>query len=341
MADQGLTSQDLRLRAQVQTLRKSDNGHHEDQDPMDLALRTSRQMAAQKLIERSASEATTAAIEAENARIEAQIKQRQLVEQSQTQPQGATWQEYIIGQVGKLEEQLADTRQKLGEQQIEALERREELLKNELQRLEAARAEQPTGTAAVKQQIEDAKSIVEMITSPPAPPLPSSGPEATLQAWLTRTQLEQRRWELERQDRRDEALAKLELEKLKQSEELTLRREQEARRERFFTEAGPKLLALGEKLLTAFAARGGPGGEVGVVPVSAETAPTAPAGASVAECPQCHNHLYYRPSWGEVICQRCGAAYRLEGADEENISTRQEHAAAATVETVEEEASIA
>jgi len=267
-----------------------------------------RKMAAQQLINQSVSQTGAEAIRAENERLKAEIEQTKLKSEQQTPPQADQWQAYLLSQMEKLQGALGDTQKALSEQQIGALEERMALLAAELERTRTERPEAVNPVTTAKQSIQDARELLELLAPTQTPPPPVSG-DAHLQAWTMKAQLEQKRWELDREDKHAETMARLELERDTKRAELDLKDQHYQRMDRFFSETAPKLLEVGQRLLDGLMQR--PAATAGTAAPTVAAQVQAPAGYESGTCVQCQNPIFYKPEWGEVVCQKCGAVYSL------------------------------
>lgn len=257
------------------------------------------------------SEQNALAIQAENDRLKAEIEQQKLREQAaagQGQGKAASeeWIAHLVGQVEKLQSQVLEAQRALTEQQVSATHDQLQMLSAELQQVQAQREATPTGVAAARQAIEEARGLVELLQPTTALPPPTTHSDPALAAWQLRAQLDQRRWEAEREDRHSERLAELEMQRQTKQDELAILRERNGRLDRFMVETAPKLVELGQNLLVQLLSRSG-----NTPPVAAAASVAPPAGAEAARCQSCGATLFYKPAWREVICQRCGAEYQL------------------------------
>jgi hypothetical protein len=217
--------------------------------------------------------------------------------------------------MGKLQDTLADTQKAMSEQQMGALQERLTMLATELERTRTERPEPVSATATAKQSIQDARELLELLAPPQAPPPPPvKGGDAQLQAWMLRAQLDQKRWEADREDRHTETMARLELERDTKRAELEIQAAHDLRMSRFFDETAPKLIDVGQRLLDSFvnnnAATAAPVGSVAATPQAAAQV-KVPAGYESGNCVQCQHAIFYKVEWGEVVCQTCGAVYTL------------------------------
>ncbi len=270
-----------------------------------------RKLAAQQIIQRSVSETGTAAIEAENARLKAEIDQAKLRAEAQGSgnESGSKWQEYLLGQMEKVQGQLADTQRALTDQQMAAFQERMEMIQGELQRVQEQRGETPNTAAMVKQSILEARELMELVTPNAGAgiPPPAEVESPQLRAWSLKAKMDHERWQAEREDRRAIEMAKIEMERQVKEAELNILAEQERIKNKFFIDAGPKILDVGERLLKQFMVQSQ---TTSAAPsIAARPQIAVPQGAIAEQCGQCGNTIIYRPEWGNVICQYCGATY--------------------------------
>jgi len=266
-----------------------------------------RKMTAQKLIERSLSETSAEAIKAENERMKAEIEQTKLKAEQQTAPQADHWQSYILTQMEKLQGALTDTQKQLTEQQTGALQERLSMLATELERTRPERREAVNPLLSAKQSIEEAKALMELLAPSQTPPPAAGSGDQHLHAWTLRAQFDQRRWEAEREDKHSEAMARLEMERDLKHSELAMKAEHYQRLDRFFNDTAPKLIEVGQRLLDNFVTPR----QAGANTAAAASQVQPPEGYESGACVQCENTILYKPEWGEVVCQRCGAIYKL------------------------------
>lgn len=321
MASQGLSSQDLRQRAQVLTLKRNGSTFAAPVDPIEDAMRIRRQMAAAKLLDLSLSDTSAEAIEAENRRLKAEIEQAKL--KAEVQAPSATangeWQQYIMANLEKVQDELANTQKALTEQQMGALNERIGILAGELQRVQSERQETANPIQSAKQMISEAQELVALITPavPEAPPAPPPGGNSiAVTAYLKRLELDQERWRAAREDEISIKRAQLELDREMRSKELEVKVARDQRMDRFFSETAPKLISVGEQLLSRLLQAGGEAAlpVVAAPAVAPQVMPAleVPPDYLSGACPKCGNVMFYREHWPEVICQRCGALFGNE-----------------------------
>jgi len=294
---------------------------------MDEALAFDRKLAAQSLMRRSVGEINTAAIEADNARLKAEIEQTKLRAEAQGggNESGGKWQEYLLGQMEKVQGQLADTQRALTDQQMAAFGERMEILQGELQRVHEQRGEAPNPTALVKQSILDARELMELVNpSPSAIPPPAETESPQLRAWSLKAKLDQERWQAEREDRRAIEMAKIDMERQVKEAELNLKAENERRKDKFFTDTAPKILEVGERFLNQFMSQSPAAAPSIAQAASVRPQIAVPPGAIAEQCEQCGQTIIYRPEWGSAICQFCGATYGAGSSASEQGPSEQE-----------------
>lgn len=323
---QGLSAQDLRQRAQVQTLRRNgNNGHQPEEDPLDKALEMQRKIAAQQIIQRSVSDTGVAATQAEIERLRAEAEKAKLLAESKS-PQQNDMAAFFLSQIEKLQSQLNDTQKALSEQQAAFLQDRLAQLTAQLQALQEGRPEPVNPIVMAKQSIQDAKELVDLFTPPPAPaaetPVADTAEAVKLQAWTTAKQLEHKRWEIERADKREEVNLKLTLEREVRQAELNLKAQHDERMDRFFTETAPKFLEVGQRLLDQLMAGRS---QLPATPVAAPAAlpqVAPPEGTETARCEACGSTAFFFDlQRGALICQQCGASYQLNEVPDETQET--------------------
>jgi len=319
---QGLSAQDLRQRAQVQTLRKNgNNGSMPQIDPMDEAIAMQRKIAAQQIIQRSVSETGVAATQAEIERLKAENEKTKLMAEAKA-PQQNEMMGFFLAQIEKLQAQLNDTQKALSEQQAAFLQDRLNQLTAELGRIQENRPEPVNPISAAKQTLQEAKEISEMFAPPPAPAAETTVADPVeavkLQAWTTAQNLNHERWKLERADKREEVNLKLSLERETRQAELTLKAAHDERMDRFFSETAPKALEVMQRLLDQIMS-----GQRAQLPAAAPMAGPAvspqvapPEGTVTARCEACGGTAFYFDlAHGAAICQACGASYQFTQTD--------------------------
>lgn len=326
MAEQGLSSEDMRKQATINAVRRS-AGIAAPLDPMDEAMKIAKQRSAISAMNQIAASGDTDALRATNERLEAEIARHQLeeklneIKRPEAASAGAEWQQWLMSQVQGLQEQLGEMRQEQNEAAQAVLQERLHLMAAELERLSNRPAEEPPIEAA-KKQIESAMALVEYFR-PPAPAKDvAPSPDHTsleLRAWEKRVEIDQERWRAERQDRHNERLAEIEADRLLREQQLAMDQRRSDQVERALTTTLPRLIDLGEQFMTRFmSAR-----EAAVAPnVAAMTAEGqgatsdgvyVPPGCKVAPCQLngCGYPIVYRQEWPSVQCPACGAQYTL------------------------------
>lgn len=308
MPPQGLSSEDLRQRALVGTLKRGDNGHGET-DPIAQALSMKRQIVAGKIMDQAVTETDAETIRAENERLKAEIEHEQLQETRESKGKTDQWQEYIFAQMKTLQDQLAETQRALNQQQTEALQERLSLLTNEIERMQEERRQGPVNpVTTATETIQQARALLETIGPTPGTPPPVSGEDPTLVAWQLRAKLDHERWLAERADRHEERVEELRERARIDQQRLEMERTHLEKQDRFFTETAPKLVEVFAPLVQRIV---GAQGAAAAAPVTAM--PSLAAGVKAEKC-ACGNVMFFRQEQGLVICQRCGAEYQLGDA---------------------------
>lgn len=310
MGSSGKTVADIRQELSIGTLRKNPALGAEDKIQEAMAFR--REMAAMKIMDQSVSEMDTGAIQAENNRLKAEIEQKELKRQTEGDKQkDSEWQGYLIQRMETLEKALAEQQQAMTEAQMNALREQLNMLAGELQRVQAQPNQPASPVAVLKQQIEEYKSLMEIVQPASAPPTRT---DPSLAAWKLRAEFDQERWKQEREDRHTERIEEMRLQQSLTERELALKEEHYNRMDRFMTDTAPKVLDTLRSVVQQFTAKNG--GEVAPPPtVAAQVVPVLPADTQSLICSKCGTTVYYREGWPGVICNGCGTMYTEKGED--------------------------
>ncbi len=308
----GLSSADLRSRSGIGTVRRTSGAGMEDD--LDKALLIEKKMAASRLIRRSVAETEADEIKAQADALEQKLRLQNI----EGQLKGSGGNEFLVqlmDEVKDLKGQIAEQREAMTNQQIEALQGSLNAMAEELNNL---RGGQGSMVQTVKEQIQEAKELVGLIT-PPEVTAPAGSEDRALAAYMVRSKLEEKQLDLkgkqieyEREDRmviaREEIASK---ERIAQ-DELRLKEQHFQQQDRFLTDTVPKLLPLVEKIATAISSKSG----------NAQASPMVlplalPEGVEVATCQQCGTAIYYRQGMTRVICPnpQCLAEYELRSDD--------------------------
>jgi len=312
LPEEGLSSADLRQRAQVTTLRRNGNNGSSPIDPIREVLETRKQMTAAALLDQSVTQANTASLQAENDRLKVEIEGQKLLDERNGKSGDGEWREYMFSQLQKTQDQLQETQKALSEQQTKALADRLEMLTGELARLQSERQESPSMVARLREAIDESKALLEVITPVSTPP-PSMVADPTLSAWELRARYDQERWTKEREDKLNERLATLQSEATIREAQLQIEREHGERMDRFMSETMPKVVEIGSQILARLLPAGG-AAQVAAPAVAASAVPLPsaeglPAGVEAMTCQACGSRILYRPGYPVVMCANCGAEY--------------------------------
>jgi len=321
MAD-GLSSADLRQRAAVGTAVA--NGRPAAAiDPLDDAVLRGKKIQAQKLIQQQTTGLETETLKAENERIKAEIEKQQLLD-SQRHGGGGNdgWQEYLLTQMNRLQEQLAESQKVAQTAQQGILEERLGMLGAELERLRTEQAV-PAPTVSASAHLEEAIATFEAARvlvsrfNPENPHQPIPMIDVELEKWKIQSaqMAEDRRLQYEKERR----LLDLEMEMKREERAAEQARLDKATQtqERFFAETVPKLLEQGQNWFTLLQQRwavGGAPAAPALPPAAAMTGPSPapaplPPGVAVMACQGCGQPVYYAQGANAVVCPHCFAVY--------------------------------
>ena len=320
MADQGMNASDLLRQSQVGTLKK--NGTAAKDDPIAEAFTIRKNLLGQRIMEQSVTEMETATIRAENERLNALIEQQKLQQSQQPEkPNTDQWQEYLLGQMERLREQLATAQQEAQAAQQALLQQRLDILMAEMNRLQQQpKEEQPQApidpVEQVSREIARAKALLAEVTPPT--PAPTLAYDPQLEKWKLATQAEDR--ERERQFQREQW--KLDQSLQLQREELMhriAREDQEAQaRNAFWEKTAPEATKIFVQFAQAWISRNptAPGVAPSVAPAVApepRQAAQPPPGIQTMQCSQCGGVIPYKVGMREIICPGCYAVYADDG----------------------------
>jgi small-conductance mechanosensitive channel len=276
-----------------------------------------------KIIEQTVNEADTQALEAENKRLEQEIRREQL--RAERQPQTAASDQYmqlLTDQLNKLQDRLDDANIRASEAEKTVLGQRLDMITGEMQRLQSQQPEKVDMVSQMRENLETARALLEFFnpTGDPPPPTEPKGDSPELTAWMMRSKFEQQRWEAERADRHALAMAQVEVDREDRTEKRRIDEERSKRMDRFLTETAPKVVEVAAQVLQAFT--NGRGLSIGAVaPQVAQ--PQVPQGMDQAECQTCHNIMTFNPDLPQVMCNVCGAIYQLKGDPNQQQSQHQ------------------
>jgi hypothetical protein len=303
---QGLGSADLRRKMEVQTL------HHKDgparDDPLGDALETRKRLLADKVLSRTINE-----VEGEDLKAQVERKRSEM-ELQKLEVERKAPQESLVGQLAQevqtLHRQIAENQQKMTEAQLQEIRTSITALFEEFDKMK-----QPQGSQieVVKQQLEQAQALVDLVTPVDTPPS-TGGDDRILTAYIEklkrddkRADLEFQRWQIEHTDQHAVALAEVRARQEQGERELQIKEAHYERMDRFFAETAPKVELLLGNVVAALRA-----GMAQAPPdARAATAPNLAEGVSVATCNVCGAPMYYRDGQSWVICS-CGAEYELK-----------------------------
>lgn len=320
MPDQGLSSADFRKRAGMGTLTK--NGvTHSPSDDMDRVLADSRKLAAVKASGAMVTNLEVEAIDAENKRLESQMKNQQLKEMlrpAKAQPEQDQWIQYILGKVDQNEQQLSEARSEARHAEQAMLHQQLEMLSGELVRLrDQAKANPDSGDEfdILTRKLDQAKAFIERFNPPPQivePQFPSYDP--SLEKWKMTLDNEREQRRIEADERRaDREFERLKWQQLQEREERRLDRESE-QHNRFIGETVPKLANDIMPLFRTFLEK------QTAAPAVAQAAPqvaadiqqadnSIPEGFKIEACETCGFNILYRDGLKTIVCGGCGAVY--------------------------------
>ena len=339
---------DLRAKATVNTLGRA-NGTPTAPDPIAESLAVRRQILAAKLMEQSSTEQSTSTIQAENARIKAEIENAQLREQVTKQGSGEAWQQYVFEQMQRAEAKVDEAIAGRAEAERALLQEQLRMLQVELERTRSNAPANPF--TMVAETIDQAQAIVDKLhprQPESAHPTQPAAIDPGLRKWELMMAQQREERAIERADRSEERTLEFQLKNRQLDEELAIKRESAAAQARFFEDGLPKLLALGQQIFGALTQQqvampaspsvaGGPGVAPAAGPPAAPAAtqPEVPLPPGVAQmaCQNCGARILYKETYLGVVCWRCGAEYTAgpspsDPAHETEVQTRDEVAAA-------------
>jgi coenzyme F420-reducing hydrogenase delta subunit len=287
----------------------------QEKDPVQEGLSVRRQVLGSKIIEQTIAEADTSALEAENKRLEQEIRREQLrAERSPQTPASDAYVTLLTDQLNRLQDQLSEANQRASEAEKEKLNDRLQMLTEELQRLGQPK-EQVNVFDQTKEHIESARSLIELLTPSSTPPPPEDkGASPELSAWMLRSKLDHQKWEAERADRHAEQMAQIAANTTLEQEKLRVEREKAERMDRFLTETAPKVVEVASQVLQAFTKGGSLLGNAsaGMPAAAAQVASPVQNGVEQAHCQSCNHIMTFNPKLPQIQCNTCGAIYSLE-----------------------------
>jgi len=240
-------------------------------DPIAEALEARRQMAGYHMLDQAASESSAAATRAETERIKAEAEQRQA--QAEAQGGGAVSEQlkFLYHQLETLQERYDEARAAQNEAVTAALNERMVMLQEELKEARKGAAADPLGMAI--HTIDQTTTLMDKLR----PPMPEvqrfPAVDVALEKWKLATEFEREKMRLDYQERAASKAAELALQReVKQAEIEAINRKAEME-QRFFTDTVPKIMDMGQRILTAITQGGG--------------AAQAAAGRSPRPFPQC------------------------------------------------------
>ena len=282
-------------------------------DLLDQAVQIKKAIVANAMLDQASEEQAATAARARAERMKADNEVAEL-EKQRKEPAGGGFSEYILEEMRRLNASIDAVKDEKSQAYLQSLAQQMNALHDEISHL---RATEPDGGGNALSQalaiVGDAKALVDAVT-PPSPP-PSVGREdPALQAYRLRLEADRedkrRRSEEEREERREARLQ----EQAGKNRELDLLEQRQQRMDRFIADTAPRLLELGNQLLSAWTKQ---------PPGNSATAQTdtrqleLPEGVQVAECAQCHTRILYRETWPGFICQGCGTEWEVHAEEEQ------------------------
>lgn len=291
----------------MQTARRNPTAAGED--AIQEALRVDKELTANRIMRRSVSELEVDDLKAKTDKGRLQVELQNITAQLKGDDR-----ETLLGQVVT---EIQDIKRQLSEQH-EAMTTKEltdmkEAMGALATAVEGMKGVQVSTMQSIKQGVQDASELLDLIRPPSTVPVSTGGEDRTLEAYRLRTSLdekkldlESRKLEWERQDRKEIAQMEIDSKERIAQRELELKQEHFNQQDRFLTETVPKLIPLGEKAISALGNKAG----------GAQAAPMAqlPDGVLTATCQQCGVAIYYREGTTHVVCQNpnCLAEYNLK-----------------------------
>ena len=211
------------------------------------------------------------------------------------------------------------------------------MLTGELARLREQGSAQVDALEVARDQIERSIALVELVR-PPAPPVektPASD-DPHLMAWMKKADHEHELRLVEHQDMRELKKEEISLLREKTQAELRLESEHKERMDKFYTDAGPKVIAIIERVATWWMGQGQ--ATVAVVAPAAQAAyPDAapvtpsvqpPPGIAVAQCSCGAMVPYVQGVQNVATCPNCYTPYKVtpdaQGQEAEQPPAEQE-----------------
>ena len=317
MAASGKSVADLRQEFAIPTLRK--NPTTESVDPIEQAIEFKKKMVGLRMTDQTVAEMDASAMEAENRRLKVQLEQRELKRQAEgdDNKKDSELQVFLLNKIEGLEKTLAEQQQAISEAQMNALREQLGILSAALERVQAQASQPVNRMSVLKQELEEAKTLVELVQPIQQPP---PGADPSLAAWKMRAEFDQDRWKIDREDKHSERLEELKLTNEIAKSELALKQQHYEQTGRFFSDTGPKMVDALQEIIKQFLTKNGANVPPQVAgDVKPNIAATLPEGVVSLTCTKCGTTVYYRQGWPGVICNGCGALY-TEGGDDPSKS---------------------
>ena len=314
----GVNGEDLLREAQAGTLKR--NGTAAKDDPVVEAITVRNKLIGQRIMEQSLTEMETATIKAENERLNALIEQQKLQQAQQPEKQSTDqWQEYLLGQMERLREQLATAQQEAQAAQQALLQQRLDILMAEMNRIQQQPREDQSAVPVdpieqVSKEIARAKALLAEVTPPT--PAPVLGYDPQLEKWKLATQAEDR--ERERQFQRDQLQLQQTLELQRQETLARIAREDKeaSSRNTFFEQTAPKAVNIFVQFVQGWMSKNVAVDATAIAPAVAPAPRPAvrpPPGIQTMNCPECGSVIPYKAGMREIICPACYAVYADDG----------------------------
>ncbi len=314
----GVNGEDLLREAQAGTLKR--NGTAAKDDPIAEAFVIRKNLLGQRIMEQSVTEMETATIRAENERLNALIEQQKLQQAQQPEKQSTDqWQEYLLGQMERLREQLATAQQEAQAAQQALLQQRLDILMSEMNRIQQQPREDQSAVPAdpieqVSKEIARAKALLAEVTPPT--PAPVLGYDPQLEKWKLTMQAEDR--ERERQFQREQ---------LQLQQTLALQREEAIARiaredkvasstNKLLDETAPQAIKIFVQFMQGWMSKNVAGDATAIASAVAPAPRPAvrpPPGIQTMNCPECGSVIPYKAGMSEIICPACYAVYADDG----------------------------
>lgn len=332
MAD-ALTSSDLRKQAAVPTMVR--NGQPaSNRDEIDDAYNINRKVIAANMVRQTAVSTETESIKAEVERLKAQQEKQALTAalQPPPAPQQPALADYLMAQIGRAQEQMAESQREAHAAQKALLEERMNWMQGELEKSKAEGRKVETPIDPVQSALTTLEAAQALVAKTTPPVTGGTAPVIDADFEMRRLTLigmqEERRITAENDRKRLEA--QLQLEQWKAEREEARLDKSAQTQDRFLTDTVPQIVKIAQDFyvtwqqrLTVTAQTVAQAAPTAMPQAAPMTTPNPPAYVLSDTCGQCGNRLYYTASMGEIVCPQCYAVNTIANPSSDPSPTQE------------------